>query len=299
MIEILDGIHETIKYGNSMGFRLYHNREYEDYPEHWHAGIEMIMPVRGTYQVVAEGVQYDLKEDDIIIINTSVMHSLAAPPSGERIILQFDVSLLHSLKEMETLLSMLPPITCLKKEDEDQNFYMYVKKKMDSIVKEYGEKQPFCEAVIYAELISIFTALGRRAAEGVYSKNAERDNNGASKQKEYMETVLNACSYINHHYQENITLEQVAAISGFSKFHFTRIFKQCMDKTFYEYLNERRITKAEELLYATVLSITDIAMNSGFSSISAFNRTFKSIKGCSPSEYRSKIYVCPKNTWEG
>ena len=114
-----------------------------------------------------------------------------------------------------------------------------------------------------------------------------------------METVLNACSYIYHHYQENITLEQVAAISGFSKFHFTRIFKQCMDKTFYEYLNERRITKAEELLYATVLSITDIAMNSGFSSISAFNRTFKSIKGCSPSEYRSKIYVFPKNTWEG
>lgn len=72
MIEILDGIHETIKYGNSMGFRLYHNREYEDYPEHWHAGIEMIMPVRGTYQVVAEGVQYDLKKDDIIIINTSI-----------------------------------------------------------------------------------------------------------------------------------------------------------------------------------------------------------------------------------
>lgn len=189
MIEILDGIHETIKYGNSMGLRLYHNREYEDYPEHWHAGIEMIMPIQGTYQVVSEDVRYDLKEGDIIIINTSVMHSLAAPLSGERIILQFDVSLLHSLKEMETLLSMLPPITFLKKDDEDQTLYVYVKKKMDGIVKEYGEKQPFCEAVIYAELISIFATLGRKAAEGVYSKNTERDNNGASKQKEYMETV--------------------------------------------------------------------------------------------------------------
>lgn len=299
MIEILDGIHETIKYGNSLGLRLYHNMEYEDYPEHWHAGIEIIMPIRDGYQVVAGNDVFDLKEGDVLIINTSVLHSLVAPPAGERVILQFDISLLHSLKEMETLLSMLPPITCLRKEDEDQVLYTYVKKKMDRIVEEYREKQPFCEAVIYADLISMFAALGRRLAEGVYTRNTGKDSGSSGKQKEYMETVLNACSYINHHYQENITLEQVAAISGFSKFHFTRIFKQCMDKTFYEYLNERRITKAEELLYTTVLSITDIAMNSGFSSISAFNRTFKSIKGCSPSEYRNKLYVCPTNTGGG
>lgn len=217
----------------------------------------------------------------------------------ERVILQFNISLLHSLKEMETLLTMLPPVTCLKKDHEDRELYSYVKKRMDRIIEEYKEKQPFCEAVIYADLISIFAALGRRATEGMYNRTGEQEGSATVKQKEYMETVLNACSYINHHYQENITQEQVASISGFSKFHFTRIFKQCMDMTFYEYLNEKRITKAEELLYTTVLSITDIAMNSGFSSISAFNRTFKSIKGCSPSEYRNKLYVCPKNTGGG
>ena len=170
---------------------------------------------------------------------------------------------------------------------------------MDRIIEEYKEKQPFCEAMIYADLINVFAALGCRATEGMYDRTKGQEGNTTVKQKEYMETVLNACSYINHHYQENITLEQVASISGFSKFHFTRIFKQCMDMTFYEYLNEKRITKAEELLYTTVLSITDIAMNSGFSSISAFNRTFKSIKGCSPSEYRNKLYICPKDTGEG
>ena len=277
MIEILDGIHETINYGNSLGLRLYHNVEYEDYPEHWHAGIEMIMPIRKDTE--------SLQEMMCMI--------------RERVILQFNISLLHSLKEMETLLTMLPPVTCLKKDHEDRELYSYVKKRMDRIIEEYKEKQPFCEAVIYADLISIFAALGRRATEGMYNRTGEQEGSATVKQKEYMETVLNACSYINHHYQENITLEQVASISGFSKFHFTRIFKQCMDMTFYEYLNEKRITKAEELLYTTVLSITDIAMNSGFSSISAFNRTFKSIKGCSPSEYRNKLYVCPKNTGGG
>lgn len=45
MIEILNGMTETINYGSSLGVRLYHNVDYEDYPEHWHVGLEIIMPV--------------------------------------------------------------------------------------------------------------------------------------------------------------------------------------------------------------------------------------------------------------
>lgn len=85
---------------------------------------------------------------------------------------------------------------------------------------------------------------------------------------------------------ENLSLEEVAAVSGFSKFHFTRIFKQYMNMIFYEYLNSKRVKRAEELLYDKKMSITDVAMNSGFSSLSAFNRTFKTVKACSPSDYR-------------
>ena len=44
-------------------------------------------------------------------------------------------------------------------------------------------------------------------------------------------------------------LREVAAVSGFSKFHFTRIFKRYMNMTFYEYLNSKRVKRAEELLY--------------------------------------------------
>jgi AraC-like DNA-binding protein len=64
-----------------------------------------------------------------------------------------------------------------------------------------------------------------------------------------------------------------------------------MNMTFYEYLNSKRVKKAEELLYHTKeLSITEVAMGAGFSSISAFNRTFKMIKNCSPSDYRKIRY---------
>lgn len=144
--------------------------------------------------------------------------------------------------------------------------------------------------VIYAKLIEIFVHIGRNVISGGRKNKNQvlRTENNPEKKKEYMETIMSACNYINQHYQEALSLEEVAEFSGFSKFHFTRIFKQCMNMTFYEYLNQKRISKAEELLSTTGESVTEIAMSSGFSSISAFNRTFKSIKGCSPSEYRGK-----------
>lgn len=289
MIEILEGIRETIRYEKPHGIRLFHNVDYEDYPEHWHTGLEIIMPLKEGYGVLVGKKKYELKEGDIIILNSGVLHGLEAPPTGERIIMQFSASLFYSFGEMETLLAVLAPVTYLPGPGGD--LYQYVKYRMDEIVREYDEEEPFFEALIVARLIEIFGAIGRETMEGVRTKNGTEKENQSVKKKEYMQAIMEACTFINHHCQENITLEEAAAHSGFSKFHFTRIFKQCMDMTFYEYLNQKRITKAQELLDTTELRVTDIAMSSGFSSISAFNRTFKSIKGCSPSEYRNKLSV--------
>ena len=288
MIEILNGQHETVNYGDSLGVRLYHNTDYEDYPDHWHTAIEIIMPIYGGYGVIVGDQKYSLKEGDIIILNSGVMHSLEAPVTGERVILQFSDYLLYSLKEMETLLTMLPPVLYLSEDNDPQRLYSFVKKNMDAIVVEYGEKKTFFEAVIYARLIEIFVYLGRGATWSERNVKSTEVENNPAKKKEYMEAIMSACNYINQHFQEPLTLEEVAAISGFSRYHFTRIFKQCMHMTFYEYLNQKRVAKAEELLITTDQSVTEIAMNSGFSSISSFNRTFKSLKGCSPTVYRNK-----------
>ena len=224
MIEILDGMYETINYGDSLGIRLFHNDEYEDYPEHWHTGIEMIMPVENGYTVCAGKENYELRENDVIIINTGVLHSLKAPETGKRIILQFSASLLYSVKEMETLLALLPPIVYIPYDAKDEKLYEFVRSRMDRIVTEYDEKKTFRESLIYAQLIEMFVTLGRVVMEGLYEKNEIVSDGQATKHKEYMETVMGACNYINQHYQENITLEEVASVSGFSKFHFTRIF---------------------------------------------------------------------------
>lgn len=288
MIEILNGLHETIDYGDSMGIRMYRNVEIESYPEHWHTGLEVIMPLINKYHVSTGEERHCLNPGDILIVNAGVLHSMEAQSFGERIILQLDSVLLYSLKGMETMLSMMPPCLCLT-ETGNPEIYDFVRERMDHIVREYEERKPFCEPVIYALLIEMFVGIGRKVTMAEMS-GRKVGNTHATKQKEYMEVLVNVCNYINEHYKENLTLEETARISGFSKFHFTRIFKQYMNMTFYEYLNSKRVKRAEELLCDTEMSITDVAMHSGFSSLSAFNRTFKAANGCSPSGFRNKLW---------
>ena len=107
------------------------------------------------------------------------------------------------------------------------------------------------------------------------------------KRNEYFEKLNSVIDYIDNNYVYDITLEDAAALSGFSKFHFSRLFKEYMNCTFYDYLINQRIKATEVLLTDDRLSITDIALQAGFSSISTFNRTFKQKKGCTPGEYRA------------
>ena len=102
-----------------------------------------------------------------------------------------------------------------------------------------------------------------------------------------MDKLLAICHYINEHFTENLTLEEVASLAGFSKYHFTRLFRQYADTSFYKYLNQRRIDHAKTLLLDPGLSVIEVALASGFSSLSAFLRMFKLLNHCTPTEYRS------------
>lgn len=287
MIEIINGMTETINYGttqNGAG-KLYHNAEYEDYPPHWHVGIEIIMPLKNTYTVTAGKEGFCLEMGEILIINSGVVHELTAPPEGERIIFQFDPSMLYLVKDLEVLLHMLPGVIHI---DREMKIYSQVKKHMDRIVEEYDGEATFRGAVIYASLIEMFVEIGREIMQRAERDTAKKLKNADIERggNRGLEVIMRACDYINAHYQEKLKLEDVAEIVGFSKYHFTRVFKQYLNMTFNEYLNKKRIQCAESLLCSTDMNITDVAMDSGFSSISAFNRTFRELNQQTPSDFR-------------
>jgi len=284
MIENLSGIHETVNYKSNTHLRLYNNREHEDYPQHWHTPIEIIMPAINTYTVCLGEESILLAPGDILIICPGVIHSLHAPESGERMIFQADLSILQGLGEIESVLTLLSPAILLST-DSAPDIHEKIQTLLTQINDAYHDNAALSEASIYAALLSVFVLIGRN-----YTENTVRFDAGYHKHQEYTEKFIYICNYINEHCSENLTLDEIAERAGFSKFHFTRLFKQFTNITFYKYLNQKRIAKAELLLTDKSLSITEIALRSGFSSLSAFIRMFKIIKHCTPTDFR-KMYA--------
>ena len=102
--------------------------------------------------------------------------------------------------------------------------------------------------------------------------------------------------YMRKHYDQEITALDMAELSHMSYSYFSRMFKRIMKQSFREYLNFIRIEKSELLLVTTQLSITDIAMQVGFSSSSYFIQQFKVHKKISPLQFRKKFINTEKTT---
>lgn len=281
MIESLNGLQETVNFKERKAFRMYDNTENEEYPAHWHSPLEIIMPVKREYTVLIKDEKYVLDVGDIMMINSGVIHHLLATEDGERYIFQPDFSLLHSINEIESMLMIITPVIVIT-EEKDPEIHGRIKEIMTEIKDEYFGNQPFSEASIYSKLLEMLVLVGRK-----YSSRTDNFNVTHGKQQEYLEKFMNVCNYINEHYTEELTLESVAEVAGFSKFHFSRLFKQFTGHSFYRYLNCRRINYAEKLLINPKYSITSVALECGFSSISAFIRMFKLIQGCTPTEFRN------------
>lgn len=102
--------------------------------------------------------------------------------------------------------------------------------------------------------------------------------------KARMDKVL---TYIDTHLNRSISLAEVAEISHFSDFHFHRIFKGIMDETLNDYIGRRRLQRAaNSLVFNPEMSITQIALDHGFSSSANFSKAVKLHFGYSPSQLR-------------
>ena len=100
------------------------------------------------------------------------------------------------------------------------------------------------------------------------------------------DTIADCIAYISDHFQEQISLDDMARKAGFSPYHFTRIFARTTGLTPHQYLISTRIRAAAFLLKSTDLPVREIAFATGFSSESGFCTTFKKWEGMTPSRYR-------------
>ncbi len=102
--------------------------------------------------------------------------------------------------------------------------------------------------------------------------------------------VVDARSYINAHYAERITLDDLSRTISINKFYLQKLFKRCIGLSPNEYLIHTRLTRAKQLLRTTSSPISQIAMDVGINNIGHFISLFKRYEGITPSAYRQRWY---------
>ncbi|MBR4813749.1 MAG: helix-turn-helix transcriptional regulator [Lachnospiraceae bacterium] len=304
----LRGTFEAVPFQNKESLLLYLNTEYSDFDTHWHPAAEIIMPIENGYQATIGRQVFRLKERDILFIPPGVLHSLQAPPDGKRMIFLFNFTPISSLQDFSPLLSVLSqPMLISAAESEpllsssrfpatgklfesfepqqaDIELHREAHRLMQQIIDTYPDRtEPLRVPMIYSYLIQFFVLIGRRHIR----RDLLTQDSKSRKQSDCYERLNASLNFINANYMNDISVEDAARSAGFSKFHFSRLFKQFTDQTFCGYLNQRRINAAETLLLNPRLSVTDVALQSGFSSLSTFNRAFRMLKACTPSEFKA------------
>lgn len=141
---------------------------------------------------------------------------------------------------------------------------------MQNLIK--NRQRAFCDKVESRGIV--FQLLSRFFKQG--QSKIEMEDNRIAK------TVL----YIRKHLNEAIELEKLAEISCLSKDHFIRLFKKELGTTPLQYINQKKIEKAQLLLITEELAVKEIAFQLAFDDYSYFNRLFKKITGVTPQEYR-------------
>ena len=284
MIKHLSGDYETVEYDAKKYVMLYDNVQNEAYPIHWHDAVEMIMPLKNEYKITVGETEYFLPENDVLIVPPGELHSMPAIP-GRRLIFQCDNSVLSDVTVLEPVTRvMVSPIVINSSLNKD--LHKLAQKTMLDIQSLYTSNSELSDVKIYLKVIELFMAISEiQLQQQKVIMDCDDEKLG-----EYNEKFGTVLKYIDNNYMYDITLDQLADVAGYSKYHFSRIFKQYNSMSYLQYINARRTKAAETLLLDPEIPITEVAMRSGFKSLTTFNRIFKDIKHCTPTDFK-KLYA--------
>lgn len=258
------------------------------YDLHWHHFTEMIFYPLDAHstsipKVIIDQTVYEMHPGDTLLIWSSEMHSVESNGDAALLGIQFASSLLTDLPEFASYSHLFRNFHLIRHDDPEMEAladYMHLKLKQ---IVDVRHSQALFHGV--EELICVYELFMQF---GYYLQNSllPKDNAIRQSNNRTFDKVNAACRYISENCDKDLTLDSIADQVGFSSCYFSRVFKQTIQCNFVEYLTLQRLKRAQNLLADSDAAITTIAMESGFKSISTFNRVFQKYKGCSPSEFK-------------
>ena len=245
-------------------------------PFHSHDAFEMYLCVQNNYEIHANNKEYILQEGDILIIPPRMLHEYINDKYGVRFIYLIEMNQFFKSQDYKTIEPLL--FDAFLVNNKPVRIYMTVYKLFMEMNSVYFTNANFWETIIYDKMYQVFIEIAKHSENSVKAEETQNTSQSINR--------INALlRYLDINYAEDISTEQAAEYTGFSKYHFIRLFKLQTGYTFHDYLTLKRISMAEELLI-TDMPITDIAFQTGFNTLPSFCRTFKKYTNYSPSDYK-------------
>lgn len=252
-----------------------------EFPPHWHEDFEVIYCMGDYMKVGIKDEIHLLKQGDICIVDANEIHYFPHQPYAcNRMILQFKGTHLGMYSDFEAGMHFKTPV--IHKDNIEGSFHSLLEHNLMAILSENDRMEKGFKMSIMARLYDVVSLLYRNIELEQFSKE---ELNHSHLRLGRLEKVFD---YVESHYSERITLEDIASVAGYSVYHFTRFFKEFTGMTFITYLNYYRIYMASFQLQDTDLQVTEIALEVGYESVKTFNRVFKEVKGCSPTVFRKQ-----------
>lgn len=277
---VLHGEDEDVDLVPETNMRIWYNNQFGNFAKHKHDVLEICIPIENDYKYIVNGKNFVISPGDILFIPPETLHEIECQNEGCRFIYLFSIGFLKEFYEYSFLTDFFSEPKLIN-ESTYPNLYGKIYSAFMAINDQYFMyTNMVLEMPIYAKLLEIFSLIA--SVHPQFSPIRTEDAKTKSKYEKFRSLI----NHINSHYMDEITLEWAADYAGFSKYHFSRLFKDYTDVTFSDYLMHRRMQAARILLTDTSNTVTEIAFQTGFNNLTSFTRSFRNATGMTPSEFR-------------
>ena len=149
---------------------------------------------------------------------------------------------------------------------------------LEKIMRELEQKNAQYDSAVGAYVNLLFVELVRHQGYYLPEEGIRRA----------VDKIIQGVRYIDEHFTEDITLEQIAQKSGITPNYFTKLFRECFQVKLWDYITAKRIYRAKGLLSAGDMTVLDVAVSCGFHNTANFNRAFLKFTGITPTAYKSR-----------
>lgn len=261
---------------------------YRELSLHWHEEMEVTRIVRGGIRYTIDLAPHLVQEGDLLLIPPHTFHSAHALLNEEMTSdsLVFHLDILGYETADACTMKYLSPV------QKGKYSFVPVVHPFDSGYRELSG----CIGAIIECLLSRPEGFEMEVKEFLfrfyrllyqYGYVVKKESSVSDSEME--EKLKRVLSYVREHYEENLTVSQLAKVCHFSEAHFMNFFKRFVGMTCIEYINHYRLTETARTLAETRTPVMEAALANGFRNVSYFNKLFRREFQMTPTEYRKKF----------